>query len=281
MLYVHGVGHFHPHTIIDNKFLADLDIGVDEEWILQRVGIRQRRTVLDPDYIRRTRNCDVRAAREASTHSNAQTGARAAEMALARAKLTPGDIGLVIAGGCSPDNQIPADACCIAAELGIDAPGFDINSACSSFAVQLWMLSNFRTERGPDFILVVNPDNNTRSVNYNDRRTSVLWGDASTAAIVSTRVVSPLRVDCRAPNSSPANWAKVRTPNGEHFDQEGHAVQAFAIRTMSSLLSDLREQDDVIDDIYFIGHQANLLALEAVRKRLNFPEENHWSTLNQ
>ena len=60
MLYLHGIGHFHPEAVIDNKFLVDLDIGVDEEWILQRVGIRERRTVLDLEYIRTTRNIDVR-----------------------------------------------------------------------------------------------------------------------------------------------------------------------------------------------------------------------------
>ena len=47
MAYLHRIGHFHPETVRDNKFLVDLDIGVDEERILQRVGIRERRAVLD------------------------------------------------------------------------------------------------------------------------------------------------------------------------------------------------------------------------------------------
>src|ERR1700733_1373511 len=99
MLYLHGIGHFHPESVIDNKFLVDLDIGADEQWILQRVGIRERRTVLDLEYIRATQNADVRGAQEASRYSNAQTGSQAARMALSRAKLGPSDIGMVIAGG--------------------------------------------------------------------------------------------------------------------------------------------------------------------------------------
>jgi 3-oxoacyl-[acyl-carrier-protein] synthase-3 len=273
MLYLHGIGHFHPETVIDNRFLANLDIGVDEEWILQRVGIRERRTVLDLEYIRATHNVDVRAAEEASRYSNAQTGCRAAQMALSRANLQRSDIGMVVAGGCSPQNLIPADACTIAAQLGIDAPSFDINSACSSFAVQMWLMSGFSTADA-DFILVVNPENNTRVTNYDDRSTAVLWGDASTAVVVSTHVPSPVSIACSTPGSAPAEWAKIKTPNGCHFSQDGHAVQAFAIRTMCALLGGLRRPDGSGGE-YFIGHQANKLALESVRKRLEIPEDRH------
>lgn len=51
MLYVHGIGHFHPDNIIDNQFLESLNIGTNNEWIMERVGIRERRTVLSLDYI--------------------------------------------------------------------------------------------------------------------------------------------------------------------------------------------------------------------------------------
>jgi 3-oxoacyl-[acyl-carrier-protein] synthase-3 len=81
------------------------------------VGIRERRTVLDLEYIRKTRNRDVRAAHEASSHSNAQTGKIVAEMALSRAKLRASDIGMVVGGGSSPQYVVPAEACSIAAEL--------------------------------------------------------------------------------------------------------------------------------------------------------------------
>ncbi|MCX5843183.1 MAG: ketoacyl-ACP synthase III, partial [Deltaproteobacteria bacterium] len=45
MLYLHGLGHFYPENVITNRFLEELDIGTSEEWILERVGIRTRRTV--------------------------------------------------------------------------------------------------------------------------------------------------------------------------------------------------------------------------------------------
>lgn len=275
MLYLHGMGHFHPETVLDNKFLVDLDIGVDEEWILQRVGIRERRTVLDLEYIRKTRNSDVRAAHEASSYSNAQSGRIAAEMALSRSRLKASDIGMVVGGGSSQQNMVPAEACSIAAELGIEGPCFDVNSACGTAAIQLFLLSRLMTTEGPDFILVVNPENNTRLIDFNDRRTAVLFGDASSAMVVSRQVPSRAVIRCQPPRSAPGEWAKIVSPSKGHIRQEGQAVQAFAIRTMSSLVCALKTEDDTAEGTFFIGHQANKVALETVRKRVGIPESNH------
>src|SRR5690606_29766762 len=84
-VFLHGLGHFHPENEITNAFLEELDIDTSDEWILERVGIRSRRTTLPLDYIRTTKNRDPRAAAEASLCSHADAGRRAAEMALGRA----------------------------------------------------------------------------------------------------------------------------------------------------------------------------------------------------
>src|SRR5437879_3845386 len=161
-MYLNALGHFHPQNVISNEFLAALDIGTNDEWIVERVGIHSRHTVLPLDYIKATRNKDPRAAIEAAEMSNAETGAAAARIALERAGLKPSDIGMVVAGGCSPDECIPAEANRIAEALGIDALSFDISSACSSFCAQLHLLDGMRPERLPDFVLMVSPENSTR-----------------------------------------------------------------------------------------------------------------------
>jgi len=107
-LYLHGLGHFHPENVISNRFLEELDIGTTQEWIMERVGIQERRTALSLDYIQATRNRDPRAALEASSHTNARIGAAAARMALDRAGLGPEDIGLVVSGRSAPDHVTPA-----------------------------------------------------------------------------------------------------------------------------------------------------------------------------
>ena len=272
-MFLHGIGHFHPETVIDNQFLVGLDIGVDEEWILQRVGIRRRRTVLSLDYIKETGNRDTRAAAEASLYNNAQTGAAAARAALERARLTGSEIGMVVAGGCSPQWTIPAEACLIAAELGLNVPAFDVNSACSSFGVQVFLLQQMG-EHLPDFVLIVNPENNTRTVDYRDRSNAVLWGDASSAAVVSPRVPCRATIGSCGVNSDPSRWAKVTIPTGGHFAQDGASVQAFAIRQMTDLLQHARRHLGCSDG-YFIGHQANLTALKSVCTRSGVPEDKH------
>ncbi|HZO13453.1 MAG TPA: hypothetical protein VFB62_09340, partial [Polyangiaceae bacterium] len=120
MLYVHGLGHFHPENEIDNRFLESLDIGTNDEWIVSRVGIHSRRTVLPLDYIRETKNRDLRAAEEAVLYTNAQSGAHAARMAIERAGISRSDIGMVVAGDCSPQTLIPSEAAAIAKELNLD-----------------------------------------------------------------------------------------------------------------------------------------------------------------
>jgi 3-oxoacyl-[acyl-carrier-protein] synthase III len=282
MLYLHGMGHFHPPTVIDNDFLESLDIGVDQKWVLERVGIRTRRTVLSLDYLRETRNHDPRAAAEASAYDNAQTGAEAARMALSRAGLETSVVGLVISGGCSPQFNIPSEACRIAAELGINAPAFDMHSACSSFALQMHFLNSMRPEALPDFVLVVNPENNTRTVDYTDRRTAVLWGDGTAAAVVSARVPSNRRIKFSTFTSDPKGWDKVVIPAAGHFQQDGQAVQAFAIKKTVETVNGLRRQAAGGGrDLYFIGHQANLRMLQSACGRVEIEPERHFYNVDR
>jgi len=282
MLYLHGIGHFHPENVITNRFLAELSIGTDEAWIMERVGIRERRTVLPLDYIRQTKNRDPRAAHEASLYTNAQTGAAAAQMALERAGLEPGDIGLVVSGCCAPGHSTPAEAATVAAELGIDAPCFDLNSACTTFGMQIDWIGKMAAENLPPFTLIVQPENFTRSIDFSDRSSAVLFGDGSTAAVLSSTVKSRAAVVASCCGTDTSAWKKVSIPSTGHFRQDGHAVQGFAIRRMTKSLSFLMEAAGWGEGrrnggrFRFIGHQANLGALRTVCERAGIPDQEHW-----
>ncbi|MBP9020957.1 MAG: ketoacyl-ACP synthase III [Syntrophobacterales bacterium] len=277
MLYLHGLGHFYPDNVITNRFLEELDIGTNDEWILERVGIRTRRTALPLDYIRETKNRDPRAALEAATCLNSASGAAAARMALERAGLKPADIGLVVSGSSAPDTVTPAEAAAVATELGIEAPCFDINSACTSFGVQIHFLLGMKPEALPPFILVVNPESLTRVVDYSDRNSAVLFGDGSSAAVVSATVPAPPAFVLSHADSKPSAWDKVTIPRTGYFQQDGNVVQGFAIRKTTESLRELKLFSGVNSDRFrFVGHQANLGMLETVCERACIKKDNHW-----
>ncbi len=281
MLYLHALGHFHPETVLDNHFLSSLDIGVDVKWIEDRVGIVERRTTLPLDYLRQTRNQNPRAAAEAAHTTASQMSERATQMALKRAGIEASQLGMIVSGGCSPEMQIPADASRIASALGISATCFDLQSACSSFASQIHFLNQMRPEALPDYVLVVNSETFTRTIDYNDRRQAVLFGDGAAAAIVSSRVPAPSEISETSFSSDPSGQHQIIIPTGGHFAQEGPAVQVFAIRTTTDILKSLQTSVPPTETRrqVFIGHQANLRMLENVCKRTATAPEDHYANI--
>lgn len=273
MLFVHGIGHFHPENLIDNKFLESLDIGTTDDWILTRTGIYSRHTVLPLEYIADTRNRDARASDGASVYSNADTAFHAANLALKRAGLTSSDIGLIIAGGSAPRVGAPAESCVIAERLGLSVPALDINSACSTFAVQMRMLLLMENDSLPDFVLVVNPENLTRTANYDERGTAILMGDCTTAAVVSRRVRARTTIRRSSHHSDPSGWKKVVIPSAGHLVQDGSSVQIFAIRQTVATIHELC--GEAHGKFYFVGHQANLLMLKSACSRSGIANEHH------
>jgi 3-oxoacyl-[acyl-carrier-protein] synthase III len=279
-LHLHGLGHFHPENEITNKLLEELEIGTSNDWIVERVGIRSRRTVLSLDYIRTTKNRDVRAAPEAAVYTNAQLGARAAELALARAGLDRSHVGMVLSGSSAPSVTCPAEAAFVAKQLGIEAPSFDLNSACTTFLAQLYHLSLMHPERVPDFVLIVQSETLTTAVDYGDRNTAVLFGDGAAAAVVSLRVPGRARVRQVNVQSSPAGADKVLIPRTGYFGQDGRAVQMFAIKRTREgyerVAEARREEPEAeVRPLHFVGHQANLRVLEQVCERCGIPPALH------
>ncbi|MFA6413233.1 MAG: 3-oxoacyl-[acyl-carrier-protein] synthase III C-terminal domain-containing protein, partial [Syntrophales bacterium] len=152
---------------------------------------------------------------------------------------------------------------------------------------QLSFLGKMRPETLPPYVLVVNPENLTRCIDYSDRNTAVLFGDGSAAAVVSATIPSRLSLresDCA---SKPASWQKAIIPRTGYFQQDGNAVQGFAIRKMTEAVRTLQEtyagrkegeEEDGHDGrrLLFVGHQANLSVLSNVCERTAIPDDCHW-----
>ncbi|HOS15340.1 MAG TPA: 3-oxoacyl-[acyl-carrier-protein] synthase III C-terminal domain-containing protein, partial [Smithella sp.] len=163
-----------------------------------------------------------------------------------------------------------------------DVPCLDMNSACSSFGMQINFLSKMQSETLPPYVLVVDSETMTKSVNYADRSMAVLFGDGSAAAIVSTQVPSrAVFCDCRF-EARPQAWEKVGINYLWRFYQDGNAVQGFAIRTTTEGVKQMRDKfAREAERFIFIGHQANLSMLKTVCERTGVSSEDCWHNVDQ
>jgi 3-oxoacyl-[acyl-carrier-protein] synthase-3 len=276
------MGYNHPTTEIDNKFLEDLDVGTNAQWILEKIGIETRVTTLPLDYIRETRNQDPREAIAVASATPTDLGIRAATMALQNAGLKPEQIGMVICNCCTPSQTAPAEAQRIAKGLGIVAPAFDVFTACPAFALHIDFINNFKEERLPPYVLCVSTATLTQKVNYNDRSDGAIWGDGAAAWVVSTKHEGKLRVRESLFAADPTRCQSVVVDTYGHFHQDGRAVRDFSVRQTVRLIKRIEEhyQVDWNRDI-FIGHQANATMLEQIRNNREIPQTNHWHNVTR
>jgi 3-oxoacyl-[acyl-carrier-protein] synthase-3 len=113
-------------------------------------------------------------------------------------------------------------------------------------------------------------------VDYSDRSAAVLWGDGTTAAVLSTQVPSRVTVTGNTLASSPAGFDKVTIGHHDHFAQEGRTVQMFAIKKTVRVLRALQKKYETPDRaMHFVGHQANFNMLQAVCRQCEIPDERH------
>lgn len=257
-LFINGVGHSHPENIITNEFLSDLEIGTDDQWIMERVGIRERRTILPIDHIFLTKNKDRKENIPFIRKETPKLVEQAFDLALSRSSVKKNQIDLVIAGGCTPTSLIPSDAATYANILGINVPCIDFNSACSSWTAGIHFSRYLFDYKN---ILLINCEVPTAHVSYEDRKNCVLVGDGCAVTILS-RYEGDFYIEESLFNSNPDGCNKVVLPIDNFFDQDGGAVQKFAISQMVDIYQKLNKNDSS-----FIGHQANARALDSVVNR--------------
>lgn len=269
------MGYCHPTVAIDNKFLEELDVGTNEEWIVDKIGIKTRLTTLPLDYIRETRNSNINAAVEVASMTPTDLGVKASAMALEKAGLKAKDIGLVLCNCCTPYETWPTEGQKIAERLGIESQAYDVFTACPVFALHIDYLKNM--ENPPEFTLCISTATLTQKVNYNDRSDGAIWGDGAAAWIVSAHQPGKLKVQESSYMTDPVRCNSVIVDTFGYFHQDGRAVRDFSVRQTVRLVKDI-EQRSGIDwhrDI-FIGHQANATMLEQITGNRDIPSTNHW-----
>ncbi len=281
-MYIYSMGHYWPETVVDNQFFGSLDIGSEADWIKDRVGIEQRRSILSLENIRALRNKTV-TLQELRDRGDVMSIASMSEhswrLAQARFPIVSEDIDTVIGGTSVPDDDVPSSGCTISAQIGLErVRAFDINSACSTFVVQCHVMRALMGSGMSKEGAVFCTERYSMRMDYSDRKNSILFGDASVAAVMS-KIPRPgaLRVIDTSVESAPSGWEHIRMSVGRDFHQNGAAVQKFAVTKTIAAAQDILTRNSLTakDAKWFIGHQANYRMLTSAMEKLGVPPENH------
>ena len=166
-LRILGTGSYVPPKVLTNFDLEKMGLDTSDEWISHRTGVRERR-IADPDV------------------STSDLGYEASIKALEMVGMTARDIDLIIVATITPDTCCPSAANWLQAKLNApQAITFDITAACSGFIFGLNVAEQYLKNKTYKHVLVVASEVMTRTLNWKDRSTCILWGDGSGAAVLT------------------------------------------------------------------------------------------------
>ncbi|MGE3975219.1 MAG: beta-ketoacyl-ACP synthase III [Bdellovibrionales bacterium] len=267
---ISGTGSYLPEKRLTNKDLEKM-MDTSDEWIFERTGIRARAVA-------------------ASNQGTSDLAFEASKRALEMANLKATDIDMIIFGTVTPDQVMPSAACFLQKKLGCrNVMAFDLNAACTGFLYGLAIADQFIRTGTYKNILVVGAEVLTRKLNYEDRETCILFGDAAGAVIASRAPEGENSEILSQHLYAEGNLADLlEWPAGgtsipithEVLDQglhwmkmKGRDIFKNAVRSMGHACGEaLRSSGLKTEQIdWVIAHQANLRIIEAVAKNANMP----------
>lgn len=280
-IHLKHLAHYHPDRVIDNAFFEAI-LDTSDAWIREKTGIRERRHM--DDY--------------RGLHPVFELGRRAVDRLLATTSFTLDQADLLLFAACTDDLQYPGPANLISEHYGLTVPAFQMKNACSTLVYALEVcrgLLQLPTYRN---ILVVCGEPFTVQADYGDRRSAMLFGDAGAAFVVSTEpgpfAIEQIAVSGRgsqvihstAPGARPTRTIDELVPSAAgsardagwgRFDQSGREVYDFVTNTIPAEIEAFLAQGgrSIADVDWFIGHQANLVMLEALCQKLGVPPDKH------
>jgi len=268
---ISSIAAYVPPRVLTN---ADLERMVDtsDDWIMQRVGIRERH-IVDPGVA----TSDL--AKEASL------------LAIKKAGLTPDDIDFILVATTTPDTMFPSTACVLQAKIGAHhAWGYDLVAACSGFTYALTTASQIVSAGGSKRALVVGADVMSSIIDYTDRTTCVLFGDGAGAVVVERSdddAIGILDFEnyidgnggpalCMPAGGSRLPASRETVDQRQHYvKQDGQTVFKFAVRNMEEVCRRILERNNLTaNDIdLLVPHQASGRIILAAAEKLGLPRE--------
>lgn len=272
-----GTGSFSPEKVMTN-FDFEKIVETSDEWIRTRTGISERRIA-------------------SSDMASSDMAYEASVSAMEASGTSPDEIDGIIVGTITPDYFFPSTGCILQSRLGArNAYAFDLLAGCSGFLYALHVADGLIRSGSAGTLLVIGAETLSRIVDYEDRSTCILFGDGAGAVILRSSDKPGIMSSCL--NTNGDQWELLYMPGGgsripataesvsnkEHFlKMKGNDVFKVAVKSLESASLEAIDKAGLTpDDIdFFIPHQANQRILEAVRKRLDMPEEKVFSNVDR
>ena len=262
-----AVGGYVPKFILTNKILEGM-VDTSDEWITTRTGIKERRLLKDDE------------GRGAS-----YLGIKAAQDLIAKKKVDPAEIDLVIVATATPDSMVASTAAFVASEIGAtNAFAYDLLAACSSFLYGMSTASSYIQSGKYKKVLLIGADKMSSIIDYTDRTTCIIFGDGAGAVLFEPNTDGFGLKDeyLRADGSGrqylgmdaggslmPASEETVK--NKKHYIyQDGKSVFKFAVSNMADVATRIMDRNELTDqDVsWLVPHQANRRIIDATAKRM-------------
>ena len=266
-----AVGKYVPEYVLTNKELESY-VETNDEWITSRTGIKERRIL------------------KGEGLGTSFMAIKASEDLIKKSNIDPKEIDLVIVATATPDLPIASTAAYVATEIGaINAFGYDLQAACSSFLYGMSTASAYIASGRYKKVLLIGADKMSSIIDYSDRATCIIFGDGAGAVLFEPNNEGLglqdeyLRSDgigrdflrIEAGGSQMPTTAET-VANKKHFVyQEGKTVFKYAVSNMADVAEKMLTRNNLTEpDIqWLVAHQANKRIIEATAKRVGVPAE--------
>ncbi len=267
-----AVGAYVPDYKLTNKELEGL-VDTNDEWITTRTGIKERRILKDPE------------------KATSYMAIKAAEDVLAKRKLDPTEIDMIIVATATPDMSVAATAAHVATEIGaVNAFGYDLAAACSSFLYGMSTAASYVQSGRYTKVLVIGADKMSSIVDYSDRTTCIIFGDGAGAALFEPNDEGlGLQDEYLRSDGVGRNFLRIEAggslnpttqqtiDNKQHFiKQDGKTVFKYAVSSMAGACEKVMERNNLTNnDIdWLVAHQANKRIIDATANRMGLKDES-------
>lgn len=266
-----GVGGYVPEYILTNEELSRM-VDTTDEWIMSRIGIKERRIL------------------KGEGKGTSDMGAEAVKQLLSKTKTKPEEIDLIICAVVTPDMLFPATANIIADKTNIrNAFGFDMNAGCSSFLYALATATKYVESGSYKKVVVVGADKMSSIVDYTDRTTCPIFGDAAAAVLVEPTTedvgvidtilqsdgIGRVHLHQKAGGSAKPPTHQTIDAREHYVYQEGQAVFKWAVSKMADVSVEMMGRHGITSDslTWLVPHQANMRIIDATANRMGLRKE--------